>query len=72
MAGGYYKKALKAFCFVTSKQPDKVTSFTFALSDLGLWPKYLSTKIRIRNCKKDKYYKQFLKVQNSSYLKTLI
>ena len=69
MAGGYYKKALKAFCFVTSKQPDKVTSFTFALSDLGLGPKYLSTKIRIRNCKKDKYYKQFLKVQNSSYLK---
>ena len=69
MAGGYYKKALKAFCFVTSKHPDKVTSFTFALSDLGLWPKYLSTKIRIRNCKKDKYYKQFLKVETSNYLK---
>ena len=69
MAGGYYKKALKAFCFVTSKQPDKVTCFTFALSDLGLWPKYLSTKIRIRNCKKDKYYKQFLKVETSNYLK---
>ena len=69
MAGGYYKKALKAFCFVTSKQPDKVTSFTFALSDLGLCPKYLSTKIRIKNCKKDKYYKQFLKVETSNYLK---
>ena len=59
MAGGYYKKALKAFCFVTSKQPDKVTSFTFALSDLGLWPKYLSTKIRIRNCKEINITKNF-------------